>query len=104
MRTPPGIGFAPGQMSTLKLIMHAPNFIKLFTRLFSDKRVSSIAKGVLIFGIVYLLFPLDALSDFLVPLGWTDDLMVLAGALWLFIKLCPHRVVEEHVEIIDNGG
>jgi len=104
MGTPSGIGFTPGQMSTLKLIMHAPNFIKLFTRLFTDRRVSTIAKGVVVLGVVYLLFPLDALSDLLVPLGWTDDLMVLAGALWLFIKLCPRRVVEEHVEIIDSGG
>lgn len=104
MRTTPGIGFTPGQMSTLKLIMHAPNFLKLFVRLFSDKRVSSIAKGVLVLGLIYLIFPLDALSDLLVPLGWTDDLAVLAGALWLFIRLCPRRVVEEHVEIIDSGG
>jgi len=104
MRTPPGIGFSPGQMSTLRLIMHLPNFIKLYTRLFADRRVSSLAKAVLIAGIAYFLVPLDAITDFLVPLGWADDATVIAGTLWLFVKLCPKRVVDEHVEIIDRGG
>jgi hypothetical protein len=33
-----------------------------------------------------------------------DDAAVMAGALWAFVKLCPKRIVEEHVEIIDSGG
>ena len=104
MRTPPGMGFSPGQMNTAKLLMHLPNFVKLYTRLFGDKRVSSIAKALPILGIAYFLIPFDALTDFLVPLGWVDDATIMFGALWLFIKMCPKRVVEEHVEIIDQGG
>lgn len=104
MPTPPGMGFNPGQMNNVKLLMHLPNFIKLYTRLLGDKRVSMIAKSLPILGIAYFLLPLDAVTDFLVPLGWVDDATVMAGALWLFIKMCPRRVVEEHVEIIDQGG
>ncbi|NLO06622.1 MAG: DUF1232 domain-containing protein [candidate division WS1 bacterium] len=98
------IGFSPGRMDTFKLLMHLPNFIKLYTRLYADKRVSTLARAVLIGGIAYLLMPIDAITDFAIPLGWADDATVVGGALWAFIKLCPRRVVEEHVEIIDQGG
>ncbi|HCA47059.1 MAG TPA: hypothetical protein DEP45_06720 [Armatimonadetes bacterium] len=104
MRTPQSIGFVPGQMGVLKFMAHLPNFIKLYTRLFADKRVSSFAKGILLAGIGYLIVPVDAIADIMVPLGFADDISVLAGALWLFVRLCPRRVVEEHVEIIDAGG
>ena len=104
MRTPSGMGFNPGQMNNVKLLMHLPNFVKLYTRLFQDKRVSSIAKALPVIGIAYFLMPLDAVTDFLVPLGWVDDATIMVGALWAFIKMCPKRVVEEHVEIIDQGG
>ncbi len=104
MSTRPDLGFTPGQMSTMRLLMHLPNFIKLYTRLFADKRVSSLAKALVVVAIAYFLMPLDTLTDFLIPLGWIDDAAVLTGALWAFVKLCPRRVVEEHVEIIDSGG
>lgn len=104
MRDPTSMGFNPGQMSTAKLLMHLPNFIKLYTRLLRDKRVSSVAKTLPILGIAYFLMPMDAVTDFLVPLGWIDDTAVMTGALWLFVKMCPRRVVDEHVEIIDQGG
>ncbi len=104
MRRPPGIGFNPGRMDTLRMLMHLPNFIKLYTRLWSDKRVGALPKIILALGIIYFLFPIDALTDFLVPIGYLDDAVVLAAALWAFIRLCPRRVVAEHVEIIDQGG
>jgi len=91
-------------MDTLRLLVHLPNFAKLYWRLFHDRRVSWLPKAVLILGVVYVIVPIDALSDFLVPLGYTDDLGVLMAALWAFVKLCPRRVVAEHVEIIDQGG
>ncbi|MGC9319951.1 MAG: DUF1232 domain-containing protein [Armatimonadota bacterium] len=48
--------------------------------------------------------PSDLMPDLLIPLGWVDDSAVAIGALWSFIKLCPRRIVQEHVEIIDQGG
>ena len=104
MATPPGIGFQPGGMNTLRMMAHLPNFIKLFTRLFADKRVSWLPKTVVVLGLAYALLPTDALFDYALPFGIVDDSLVLFGALWAFIKLCPRRVVEEHVEIIDQGG
>lgn len=104
MRDPSSMGFNPGQMSTMKLLLHLPNFVKLYSRLMGDKRVSTVAKALPVLGLAYLLMPLDAISDFLIPLGWVDDAAIVTGALWLFVKMCPKRVVEEHVEIIDEGG
>lgn len=104
MKTPPGLGFQPGGMNTLRIMAHLPNFIKLYTRLLADKRVSWLPKLVLVLGIAYAVLPTDALFDYALPFGLADDGAVLATALWAFIKLCPRRVVQEHVEIIDQGG
>ncbi|MGD9497019.1 MAG: YkvA family protein [Armatimonadota bacterium] len=104
MRQPSGIGFAPGRMDTWRLLVHLPNFVKLYTRLWKDKRVSWVARAVLIAGALYAIVPIDAITDFLAPLGLTDDLAVVTATLWAFVKLCPRRVVAEHVEIIDQGG
>ncbi len=104
MRTPPGIGFNPGRMNTWRMLVHLPNFFKLYARLWHDKRVGVLARAVLALGVLYFIVPVDALSDFIIPLGWADDTIVLMAALWAFIKLCPRRVVQEHVEIIDEGG
>ncbi len=104
MRTPPGIGFTPGQMSTFRVLVHLPNFIKLYSRLFKDKRIGMHAKFVLLLGVAYVLMPLDLIANFLIPFGWIDDIIVMYVAANVFVKLCPQRVVDEHVEIIDQGG
>jgi len=91
-------------MNTLRLIAHLPSFIKLYSRLFADKRVSWLPKAVLVAGLLYALVPFDAIFDFALPVGVIDDTAVAIGALWAFIKLCPKRIVQEHVQIIDQGG
>lgn len=90
--------------SLVRLLVHLPNFVKLYVRLFKDPRVSWLPKAILVAGMLYVIVPFDAIFDLLVPLGWLDDIAVLAGAAMLFIKLCPRRVVEEHVCLIDEGG
>jgi len=104
MKTPPSTGFKPGAMNTARLLAHLPNFIKLYWRLFTDKRVSWLPKAVMVVGLAYALMPIDAIFDFALPIGLVDDSVVALGALWVFIKLCPKRIVQEHVEIIDQGG
>lgn len=103
MQTPPSIGFKPGAMNTIRLLAHLPNFIKLYGRLFKDKRVSWLPKALLVAAALYFVIPFD--FDFVIPgIGYVDDLVVVGAALWAFMKLCPRRVVQEHVEIIDQGG
>lgn len=104
MRQPPGTGFRPGQMDTLRLLIHLPNFAKLYMRLYRDARVGPVAKAVLIVTVLYVLSPIDLIANFLIPFGWIDDIIVAIVGLRTFIKLCPRRVVAEHVEIIDQGA
>lgn len=70
--------------------------LRLAWRLFWDDRVSDWVKSVLLFPVLYLLWPFDILNDFLLGLGQLDDLAVMALALKLFISLCPPKLVREH--------
>jgi len=94
---------SPGQM--VRFLVHLPNFVKLYWRLFNDKRIPIIAKAVLVAGAVYLVVPTDALFDWIpIPLaGYLDDAVVVWLALKGFIWLCPKQVVAEHVARIDRG-
>jgi uncharacterized membrane protein YkvA (DUF1232 family) len=100
-----GGGTLRRRYSTLDYLIHAPSFIRLFWRLFTDRRVGIAPKAVLVAGIAYFVCPLDLIPDFpLVGLGYLDDIIVLYGAAWLFIRLCPKNVVAEHVQLIDDGA
>lgn len=91
--------------TSLHYLIHAPNFVRLFWRLLNDKRVSFLPKLVMGLGVLYFIVPLDALPDFpLIGLGYLDDIIVITLAVKLFVKLCPRNVVEEHVQLIDDGG
>jgi uncharacterized membrane protein YkvA (DUF1232 family) len=93
-----------GPQGKLRLLLHGPNLIKLYWRLFTDRRVSVIPKAVLVAGIVYFVVPMDFIPDFpMVGLGQLDDVAVLALALKGFISMAPRTVVEEHVRLIDEG-
>ena len=88
----------------MKLLLHLPNFIKLYWRLFKDRRVSLLPKLILVAGLIYVIVPTDLIPDFpLIGLGQLDDALVMVVALRLFMALAPRRVVEEHVRLIDEG-
>ncbi len=97
-------GWSGNPLAVARLLLHIPNFIKLYWRLFTDRRVSWLPKAVLVAGILYFLVPIDVITDFALPVGWLDDAAVLIVAAKAFIKLCPRRVVQEHVQLIDQGG
>lgn len=89
----------------LHYLIHAPNFIRLFWRLLTDRRVSFLPKLVMAIGILYFVWPLDLIPAFpFVGLGLLDDIIVLYVASKLFMRLCPRNVVEEHVRLIDRGA
>ncbi len=87
----------------LRLLWHLPNFVKLYWRLFKDRRVPLRAKAVLIAAVLYVIAPFDLLPDFVSPLlGRLDDLAVLIFAARWFIALCPPDVVQEQVKKISE--
>jgi len=99
-------GFGSSPLGLARFILHLPNFFKLYWRLFTDRRVSLLPKIILVLGVAYLLVPSDILFDFLPlpPLGLFDDTVVLIVAAKGFMALCPRRIVEEHVRLIDEGS
>lgn len=84
--------------------------VKLILRLLGDRRVSPWLKIIPIGGIIYLISPIDILSDIALPvIGELDDVAILWITNYLFIELCPSDVVQEHVrkltsnmDIVDN--
>jgi uncharacterized membrane protein YkvA (DUF1232 family) len=92
-----------GWRDFFQLLAHLPSFVKLFSRLLRDLRVSAGAKLVVAAILLYLILPTDLLPDFLIGVGQLDDVTVIIGGLKLFLKLCPPEVVQEHLRIISAG-
>jgi uncharacterized membrane protein YkvA (DUF1232 family) len=73
----------PGQGSGVSdLLLLLPDFTVLLARLLRDPRVSRRSKLIALFGIGYVLSPIDLLPAILLgPLGLLDDLVVVTAAL-----------------------
>jgi uncharacterized membrane protein YkvA (DUF1232 family) len=70
---------------------------RLAWRLFWDERVSFWAKLIPPATLIYILSPIDILSDLAPGLGQLDDIAVLLLGTKLFIELAPPDVVREHL-------
>jgi len=51
------------------------------------------ALGVVVAG--YALSPIDLIPDFVPVLGLLDDLLIVAGGIWLFVRMVPAPVMIE---------
>jgi uncharacterized membrane protein YkvA (DUF1232 family) len=52
-----------------------------------------------VFGLLvtaYALSPIDLIPDFIPVLGLLDDAILIPGGIWLFVKMLPEGVFEEH--------
>jgi uncharacterized membrane protein YkvA (DUF1232 family) len=92
-----------GWRGFFQLLTHLPSFLKLFSRLVKDPRVSLNPKLLLVGILAYMVLPTDLLPDFLIGVGQLDDLAVILGGLRLFLRLCPPQVVQEHLRAISAG-
>jgi len=88
-----------------RIIFNLPKFMKLYYRLFIDRRVPFHLKLILILAFIYVISPLDFVPDWILPVvGYADDFVVLITALRYFLKSCPPEIVQEHVERIEMDG
>ncbi len=87
----------------IQFVAHLPSFVKLFSRLVKDPRVSLSPKLILLAVLAYVILPGDLVPDFLLGLGQVDDLLVIFLGLNLFLRLCPRAIVREHVQLIAAG-
>jgi len=100
---PTGIIKQLGWRGFFQLLTHLPSFVKLFSRLIKDPRVSASPKLVLAGILAYVILPTDLIPDFFVGVGQMDDLAVILGGLKLFLRLCPSEVVQEHLKAVTSG-
>lgn len=64
-------------------------------RLFRDPRVPAWAKTVPLAALIYVLWPMDVVTDVLPGLGQLDDITLLLLATEAFIRLCPRELWSE---------
>jgi len=68
-----------------------------------DPRLPWAARAIPVVLVAYLAMPFDVVPDFIPLLGQLDDLVVIALALWLLVRLVPLELVEEHLRPSENG-
>ncbi len=99
--TPPPL---TNPLDVIRFLWRSPHAIRLYWRLFREKRVPRKAKFSLIFAlllaVVYVISPIDLIPDWLLPIiGEMDDIAVVLvltrfGLKWL-VQLSPSEVVAE---------
>ena len=75
--------------------------VRLAWRLLADRRVPLLARAVLSAVVLYLAMPLDIVPDFIPVVGYLDDVLIILGAAWLFLRLVPAGVLEEQVAALE---
>lgn len=88
----------PGERAGVRdLLLFLPDLIVLLVRLAQDSRVPVGAKAVALFGVGYALSPIDLLPEILFgPLGFVDDLIVVAAAVSRVINHVHPDLVRAH--------
>ena len=79
-----------------RFLPHILRFLRLVWRLSFDKRVPVLLRALLPVAIIYAVSPFDLVPDRVPILGRFDDLIFIAFALLLLVKLSPKEVVDEH--------
>jgi len=75
--------------------------LRLSIRLLQDARVPLIIRAIPFLGLLYLVSPIDLLTDIALPLGLLDDIVVIIATLTLFITLVPQAIVREQLSWMD---
>ena len=78
------------------LLIDMADSVRLFWRLMRDGDVPFYLKAFPLAALVYLIWPLDLITDFAPFLGQLDDLTAILVSLRVFISLAPAHVVEKH--------
>ena len=78
----------------------SPLYLRLYVRLFKDRRVPLWPKVLVIASLVYAFFPLDLLPDWFFFVGWIDDFILLIISLINLVRTSPRPVIEEHLRTL----
>jgi uncharacterized membrane protein YkvA (DUF1232 family) len=61
-----------------------------------DPRCPWPARAVGLFVAAYAMSPIDLIPDFIPVLGLLDDAILIPAGLWLFVRLLPEGLIDEH--------
>jgi len=81
-----------------RLLPRVIKFARLVWRLTFDKRVSIFLRALVPLAILYILSPIDLISDRVPIIGRFDDLIILGLAVLFLTKLAPPHIVDEHLD------
>ncbi len=76
----------------------------LVWHLLRDVRVPTGTKLVVPATLLYLISPINLIPNLIPLVGPLDDIGVLLLGMWLFLKLCPRHVVDEHEAALGGSG
>ena len=85
-----------GQRTVRRLVRQIPRVLTLIARLLRDNRVPAIDKAIFAAVLAYIVAPFDLMPDFLIGIGYADDLYLLALALNRLLSGAGGRVLLEH--------
>ena len=71
-------------------------YLQLTFRLYRDGRTPFFAKALLWIALLYVIWPLDLIPDFIPILGQIDDLVVVIVFILLAVWLIPPLLYDEH--------
>jgi uncharacterized membrane protein YkvA (DUF1232 family) len=78
--------------------------LKLILRLMGDRRVNPFVKLLPLASLAYLIWPIDLIPGFALPVvGALDDVALVSLGAYLFIEFCPPEVVEEHMQQLTSN-
>ncbi len=77
-------------------VRFVPDFVVLFRRLISDRRVSRRRKIVLAALLPYLALPFDLVPDFIPVAGYLDDAIIVCFVLRRVLRGGERELIEEH--------
>jgi uncharacterized membrane protein YkvA (DUF1232 family) len=76
--------------------------VRLAWRLYRDPRVNWLKNAVPMFALLYFLWPIDVLPDFLPGVGQLDDVGVVVACVLLMVrllpKIAPAWLIDEHLD------
>ena len=97
-KKPTNITITPQQGGVVRNVL---NQMKLIMRLMGDSRVNFFAKLIPVGALIYLVFPIDAIT--FPVIGVVDDAALLWLGSYVFTELCPPEVVEEHMKALSGN-
>lgn len=80
----------------IKYLLMAPDLFYLLCGLMADDRVDAESKAKLGLAITYFINPIDFIPDFLISVGYLDDIVVAAYVISSVLKYVSASVANEH--------